>query len=74
MALADPMARILDLAQAGLDDPGLIAAAATVPDEVVDRPIEMSVEGIDDDATLRTLLNAMVTQEEHWISALRGGD
>ena len=52
----------------------LIAAASGLPDEVVDRPIEMSVEGIDDETTLRTLLNAMVTQEEHWLSALRGGD
>ncbi len=31
------------------------------------------MEGIDDEQTLRTLLNAMVTQEEHWLSALRGG-
>ena len=52
----------------------LIAAAAALADDVVDRPIDLSVEGIDDDATLRSLLNAMVTQEEHWLSALRGGD
>lgn len=52
----------------------LIERTADLPDDVVDRPIELSVEGIDDDATLRTLLNAMVTQEEHWLAALRGGD
>ena len=51
----------------------LIASAGTLPDDVLDRPIELSVEGIDDDATLRTTLNAMVTQEEHWLNALRGG-
>lgn len=51
----------------------LISTAAGLPDDVLDRPIEMSVEGIDDDATLRSVLNAMVTQEEHWLSALRGG-
>jgi AraC family transcriptional regulator len=52
----------------------LIERAADLPDDVVDRPIALSVEGLDDDATLRSLLNAMVTQEEHWLSALRGGD
>jgi AraC family transcriptional regulator len=51
----------------------IIAAAAHLPDEVLDREIVQSVEGIDDDPTLRGLINAMVTQEEHWLSALRGG-
>jgi AraC-like DNA-binding protein/uncharacterized damage-inducible protein DinB len=51
----------------------LIAASAGLDDDVLDAPIEQSVEGIDDDPTLRSLLNAMVTQEEHWLSALRGG-
>jgi AraC-like DNA-binding protein len=51
----------------------LIAASAGLDDTVLDAPIEQSVEGIDDDPTLRSLLNAMVTQEEHWLSALRGG-
>lgn len=52
----------------------LLTRAAALDDEVLDRPIELSVEGIDEDPTLRVLLNAMVTQEEHWLSALRGGD
>jgi len=52
----------------------LIRAAADLDDAVLDRPVEQSVEGIDDDPTLRSLLNAMVTQEEHWLNALRGGD
>ncbi|GAA5141385.1 AraC family transcriptional regulator [Nocardioides marinquilinus] len=51
----------------------LVAAAATLPDDVLDQPITQSVEGVDDDPTLRGLLNGMVTQEEHWLSALRGG-
>lgn len=51
---------------------GLIEASAELGDEVLDRPIEFSVEAIDDDMTLRRVLNAMVTQEEHWINALRG--
>jgi hypothetical protein len=51
----------------------IIAAAADLPDEDLDRPITQSVEGVDDDPTLRGLFNGMVTQEEHWLSALRGG-
>jgi AraC family transcriptional regulator len=51
----------------------LIAAATNLDDTVLDAPIAQSVEGIDDDPTLRSVLNAMVTQEEHWLSALRGG-
>ncbi len=51
----------------------LIDAAADLPDAVLDAPITQSVEGVDDDPTLRGLLNGMVTQEEHWLSALRGG-
>ncbi|WP_340540240.1 helix-turn-helix domain-containing protein [Nocardioides sp. GXZ039] len=52
----------------------LIEAASALPDEVLDQEIAQSVEGIDDNPTLRGLLNGMVTQEEHWLSALRGGD
>ena len=43
----------------------LIASSATLDDEVLDRPITQSVEGVDDDPTLRGLLHGMVTQEEH---------
>ncbi|KKK05949.1 helix-turn-helix domain-containing protein [Micromonospora sp. HK10] len=52
----------------------IIERAGTLDDEVLDRPITVSVETIDDRPTLRSLINAMVTQEEHWLSALRGGD
>lgn len=51
----------------------IIDSAGELPDDVLDRPITQSVEGVDDDPTLRGLLNGMVTQEEHWLSALRGG-
>lgn len=51
----------------------VIERAATLPDETLDAPIVVSVETIDDDPTLRSLVAAMVTQEEHWLSALRGG-
>ena len=52
----------------------IIESASTLEDSVLDAPIEQSVEALDDDQTLRSVLNAMVTQEEHWLSALRGGD
>ncbi|MDO9456664.1 AraC family transcriptional regulator [Nocardioides sp.] len=52
----------------------IIASAATLPDDVLDAAITQSVEGVDDDPTLRGLINGMVTQEEHWLNALRGGE
>ncbi len=50
----------------------LIDASSGLPDDLLDQPITQSVEGVDDDPTLRGLLNGMVTQEEHWLNALRG--
>jgi AraC family transcriptional regulator len=43
-----------------------------VPD-ALDRPIELSVEGIDRDVTLRTLADRLVRQLEMWITAIDGG-
>lgn len=51
----------------------IIASSATLADDVLDQPITQSVEGVDDDPTLRGLINGMVTQEEHWLNALAGG-
>ena len=51
----------------------IIEHASTLADDVLDQPITVSVETIDDDPSLRSVINAMVTQEEHWLSALRGG-
>ena len=50
----------------------IIERAGRLDDEVLDRPITVSVETIDDGQSLRSLINAMVTQEEHWLNALRG--
>lgn len=52
----------------------IIERMAALPDRALDEQITLSVEGIDDRPTLRSVVNAMVTQEEHWLSALRGGD
>ncbi|MDG4802266.1 AraC family transcriptional regulator [Micromonospora sp. WMMD980] len=52
----------------------IIDRAGGLDEQVLDRPVTVSVETIDEQPTLRSLINAMVTQEEHWLSALRGGD
>ncbi|MGC4892081.1 helix-turn-helix domain-containing protein [Micromonospora sp. DT227] len=52
----------------------IIDRAAGLDDQVLDRPVTVSVATIDEQPTLRSLVNAMVTQEEHWLSALRGGE
>ncbi len=52
----------------------IIGAAGDLADQVLDQLITQSVEGVDDEPTLRGLINGMVTQEEHWLSALRGGE
>ena len=44
-----------------------------VGDDVLDRPIELSVEGIDREPTLRTVSGRLVGQMEMWVSALEGG-
>jgi AraC-like DNA-binding protein len=42
-------------------------------DEVLDRPIELSVEGIDREPTLRTEAERLVRQLEMWVTAVEGG-
>jgi hypothetical protein len=39
----------------------------------LDRPIELSVEGIDADPTLRTEAERLVRQLEMWVTAVEGG-
>ena len=41
-------------------------------DEVLDAPIELSVEGIDDGPTLRGLADRLVGQLEMWVAAVGG--
>ncbi len=48
----------------------IIDRTAAVPDEVLDRPIELSVEGIDEAPTLRGLSDRLVGQLEMWVDAL----
>jgi AraC family transcriptional regulator len=51
----------------------IIDRTERVSDEVLDRPIELSVEGIDRDPTLRSVTDRLVSQLEMWITALEGG-
>jgi len=51
----------------------IVDRAARVGDQVLDRPIELSVAGIDRDPTLRSVTDRLVSQLEMWIAALEGG-
>jgi AraC family transcriptional regulator len=47
----------------------MLTRAETLPDEVLDAPVEISVEGIDDGPTLRSLLSRLVGQLAMWDAA-----
>jgi AraC-like DNA-binding protein len=47
----------------------MLTRAEGLPGEVLDRPIEISVEGLDDDPTLRWLLSRLVGQLAMWDAA-----
>lgn len=48
----------------------MVDRAGTLPQEVLDRPIELSVAGIDDEPTLRSLLSRLVGQLAMWNAAV----
>ena len=50
----------------------IVDRTASVTDEVLDRPIELSVEGIDEAPTLRSLSDRLVGQLEMWVDAVGG--
>ena len=50
----------------------IVDRLARLDDETLDRPIELSVEGIDETPTLRTLTDRLVGQLEMWLAALDG--
>jgi len=50
----------------------MLDRAARLDDDVLDRPIELSVEGVDDDPTLRSLLARLVGQMSMWELAEQG--
>ena len=50
----------------------MVSRAATLTDEQLDAPIELSVEGVDDDPTLRSLLSRLIGQMGMWNAAITG--
>ena len=48
----------------------MIERASTLTDEQLDAPIEISVEGIDDDPTMRSLLSRLVGQMAMWNASM----
>jgi AraC family transcriptional regulator len=52
----------------------IVDRLADVPDEVLDRPITISVESIDSEPTLRSVTERLVRQLEMWVVAVDGGE
>jgi len=50
----------------------MVSRAGTLSDERLDSPIEISVEGVDDDPTLRSLLSRLIGQMGMWNAAIAG--
>lgn len=44
----------------------MVDRASTLDDAALDKPIEISVEGVDDDPTLRSLLSRLIGQMDMW--------
>lgn len=53
---------------------GIIDRLGRLPDGALDRPIELSVEGIDSSPSLRDICDKTVRQLEMWVSAVEGAD
>jgi AraC-like DNA-binding protein len=51
----------------------IVDRTARVDDATLDRPIELSVESIDRDPTLRSITDRLVSQLEMWNTAVEGG-
>ena len=51
----------------------IVDRTARVDDATLDRPIELSVESIDCDPTLRSVTDRLVSQLEMWNTAVEGG-
>lgn len=51
----------------------MLDVATALDDQQLDTPIELSVEGIDDDPTPRSMLSRLVGQMQMWNAAIAGG-
>jgi AraC family transcriptional regulator len=78
LRLPDPTRRVaMDVLESMLDHhlslvAEIVDRSGRVGDAVLDRPIELSVEGIDRDPTLRSVTDRLVAQLEMWIASLEG--
>lgn len=52
----------------------MVDKAARVDDAALDKPIEISVEGIDAEPTMRKLLSRLVGQMDMWVNVINGRD
>lgn len=52
----------------------MVERAKEVDDDLLDRPIEISVEGVDDDPTLRSLLSRLIGQMHMWNNVIAHRD
>lgn len=52
----------------------MLTRAETLPDDVLDAPIELSVESLDDEPTLRSQLARLVGQMAMWNAAMAGDE
>ena len=50
----------------------MLERAAGLPDDVLDRPIEISVTGIDEEPTMRSLLSRLIGQLDMWVTSVEG--
>jgi AraC family transcriptional regulator len=51
----------------------IVDRTGRVDDDTLDRPIELSVESIDEEPTLRSVTDRLVGQLEMWVTAVEGG-
>lgn len=69
----DPMDVIVAMTEHHLDTTrAILDRLDQVLADVLDAPVTLSVEGIDEDPTLRTLATRLVTQLEMWVGAVEG--
>ncbi|MCU1474094.1 AraC family transcriptional regulator [Amnibacterium sp.] len=70
---SDPMDTLVRMLDHHLDTTAAVLARLDRVPDALDRPITLSVEGIDEAPTLRSTCDRLVRQLEQWVVALEGG-
>ena len=73
LARSDPMDVLLRMVDHHLDTTAAILERLDAVPDALDSPIALSVEGIDEAPTLRSLGDRLVRQLEQWVTAVEGG-